>query len=650
MKSNGLGWRFPPTNGGREDGFNDPGIAHFGGSRLASLARETIQNSLDARLDPSSPVHVSFELVHLVSEDIGGDELLAAIESCRQQRAADDSSVADALETAAGVLKSDKVTCLQVSDRNTTGLDGQRWHTLVKTQGVSHKPGAPGAGGSHGIGKYAPFAVSDLRTVFYWTSFREGRVAREWCQGKSVLMSHEDSDGMETQGTGFFGQRDGCAQLVGRDVPQCFRLTDPSGKPVLGTSIVIAGFRAMANWRHRVAASVIANYFHALRTGNLTVMLEPDDDDDTSLFEITADSLSDWFAKLGVGLEASDTVEREEIQLARRLSGLLDDDPTFETQDADLGHCRLWVRVSDGLPSKVAFVRRTGMLITTRQAKLLRFPGYREFVALCVFEDPDGNELLRKMENPTHDQFEPERLPETDRSRGRQALTRITKWIRKSLREVAGPPAGGHRIALRELATYLPLHDPEESFDGHDQDGDQRAPEPGFGSHPVVALRPIRRPSFPELVNRLGDAKDGDGDGEEEGERGGGGTGGNGGGGGSGGEGDGTGEGGTGNRGGAGSAGRIPISRVRMIPMADDPNAYRLSFRSEDEGIARLVLEEAGDSTAVPRDDVRCIQGDASLSRVPVARGERTTIEITADRPLGGRAWRLSAYSVRGAS
>ena len=53
-----IGWRFPPTNGGQADGFNDPGIAHFNGLPLTSLARETIQNSLDARGTLGTPVHV----------------------------------------------------------------------------------------------------------------------------------------------------------------------------------------------------------------------------------------------------------------------------------------------------------------------------------------------------------------------------------------------------------------------------------------------------------------------------------------------------------------------------------------------------------------------------------------------------------------
>ena len=69
--SNEIGWRFPPTSGGRVDGFNDPGIAHFTGSPLVSLARETIQNSLDASLTLDTPVHVSFELITVRPASIG---------------------------------------------------------------------------------------------------------------------------------------------------------------------------------------------------------------------------------------------------------------------------------------------------------------------------------------------------------------------------------------------------------------------------------------------------------------------------------------------------------------------------------------------------------------------------------------------------
>ena len=77
-----IGWRFPPTNGGLADGFNDSGIAHFSGNPVASLARETIQNSLDAKAG-SRPVEMSFEIQEVGrSEALGRGELTAAIEAC----------------------------------------------------------------------------------------------------------------------------------------------------------------------------------------------------------------------------------------------------------------------------------------------------------------------------------------------------------------------------------------------------------------------------------------------------------------------------------------------------------------------------------------------------------------------------------------
>ena len=645
-----IGWRFPPTNGGRIDGYNDPGIAHFGGAPLAGLARETIQNSLDARLSAGEPVHVSFELIHLSPSAIGGDELSTAIRACGQV-AGDDKVVGPALKAATRGLQQDRVPCLRISDRNTIGLRGDHWRALVKMQGVSHKPDVEGAGGSFGIGKYAPFAVSTLRTVFYWTSFSDNSAIREKCQGKSVLMSHEGPEG-ETQGTGFYGIWDGCSELTGHQIPSRFRLTEQSGRPVNGTSLVIAGFRATRDWRRRVALSVMTNFFYAIATGQLAVMLEPDEADDGALYEITQGSLRDWFAELErSGADAPDqrSEDAEGLTLARSLWEMSTGDPTFERQDADLGHCRLWLRVSDGLPSKVAIVRRTGMLITTRQARLLRFPGFRDFAAICVFEDPTGNELLRGMENPTHDQFEPDRLPEVERDRGRRALNRIGRWIRESIRKEAGPPPGHRKTALSELATYLPHLQPDEPFDNKEGGEDATPGEPGFGNRVVVTLKPIRRPKPPSLPTDGEGTDEGEADGERDGSRGGGGAGTNDGTGGSGGAGAGPGQGGSGDRGGSGNATSVPISRVRIVPIDEQRNRYRLSFSAEGEGAVRLTLGEAGDSSVVPRNDVRCATVGLNLNDISVSRGRRTTVEITADAPIGGRAWRLSATHVEAA-
>ena len=641
-----IGWRFPPTNGGQIAGFNDPGMAHFTGSPLESLARETIQNSLDARLEPDKPVHVSFELIDLHPDNVGRDELAwavgASIQAAQQTGHGDSRAITD-LKEAAKSIGSDEIRCLRVSDRNTTGLLGDHWRALVKMQGVSHKPEMEGAGGSHGIGKYAPFAVSTSRTVFYWTCFREDGMDREMFQGKSVLISHKSREGEETQGTGFFGVKKDCRELT-QNIPQPLRVLDQDQRPVQGTSLAIMGFRETDDWRRRIAASALRNFFFAIGTGRLTVIVEPDESN--RLMEVDCDSLDNWFQYLAevADPDVSEDTADNALQEAQTFWELSKDEPVAEKQDVDLGHCRLWIRTAEGLPSKVAFVRRTGMLVTTQQRGLIRFSGFREFTALCVFEDPAGNELLRRMENPKHDQFEPDRLPKDVRSRGRQALKRITEWIRSEIRKQAGPPEGGRKTVLSELAVYLPDYQPEEPFDDAGHDGDESSGEPGFGERVTLTLKPVRRPKSAHLPPD--DQSDQDSDGDDTGNVGGAGTDANGGEGGDGGKGEGDGQGGTGTRGGDHGRLGIPVSGVRILPIKGRENCFRLSFMADADGVACLVLEEAGDSSVVPRDDVRVLAESASLDRVPVAKGQRTVVEITADGPIDGRAWRLSAFAV----
>ena len=645
--SSKIGWRFPPTGGGQGAGFNDSGIAHFSGSPLPSLAREILQNSLDARDKPGEPVHVDFELISLAPGDIGRDELVSAINACIdscEEGPQGDRRVKSALSTALEVARGNSVPCLRVSDRNTIGLRGKYWRSLVKVQGESYKPDVEGAGGSHGIGKNAPFAVTSLRTVFYWTCYQENGKDVEKFQGKSVLMSHQSEEG-ETQGTGFFGIKQECSELVDGNIPQAFRVLKNGGQPAHGTSLGIVGFRQASDWRLRVAASVIESFFYAIDNGDLTVNVEPFEDDD--LFEIDRASLGTLFDKLlDEGVDAEDVGDEDSsgLKQARAFWEISRGEPTAETEDPDLGHCQLWIRVGDGLPGKVAFVRR-GMLVTAQQKRLIRFPGYRDFAALCVFEAPKGNELLRLMENPQHDQFEPDRLPEEDKERGHRALQRITKWIRSEIRKHAGPPEGGKPIELSELSVYLPHLRPEEPFE--DTSGDENSTkEPGFGDRVKLSLKPIRRQMPSILPPSDGSTEDGDGEGEETGVSGGTGTGTGGGGGGGGvGPGEGEGQGGTGSKGGSSKRKSVPISGVRILQIDGSENCYRLSFRADTNVVAQLRLEEAGDSSVIPRSDVRAVASNDSLDtiRVPLNRGERKELEITADTPIGDRAWRLSA-------
>ena len=387
--ANVIGWRFPPTNGGRVDGFNDPGIAHFSGSPLRSLARETVQNSMDARKSSAKPVSVSFELVRTKCDDeFALKQLAKHIESCIRQATCDGNNLKaiDALRMALKTLRMEgqNLQFLRVSDQHTTGLRNQNWRALVKMQGTSVKENL-GAGGSFGIGKYAPFAVSPLRTVSYWTCFVEASQLIEKFQGKAVLMSHEFKDGsrvQETQGTGFFGYVEGCRELTGADIPDQFRVLDSNNEPIQGTALWIAGFPDKEFSQREIAQSVIESFFYAVDNHDLTVIVEPDSGSEYPEIEISASTLTKWFDYLlNLSGQPSDSRDNdpEALREAKIFRDLISQPPISILDVPDLGECKLWIRVADSLPQKVALIRGTGMLITTQQpwtASISWSPGF----------------------------------------------------------------------------------------------------------------------------------------------------------------------------------------------------------------------------------------------------------------------------------
>ncbi len=342
--------------------------------------------------------------------------------------------------------------------------------------------------------------------------------------------------------------------------------------------------------------------------------------------------LEKWFEYLEQDSDAEWDDEDDDIDDAHRFWELLQGDPTAERQDHDLGHCSLWITVSDdaALPSKVGLMRKTGMLITTRQSGLIRFRGMRDFIAICRFEGDEGNELLRKMENPRHDQFEPERIENDpkEQQRGRAALKRISDWIREEIRKVAAPDVPMEAGRLSELDRLLPDIAPEEPFGDDSGDGDER--EPSFGSAPVVKLKPRRRPPAPVPSDPDEHDEDPDEDTEVTTTN----------------EGAGNGGGGDGEpQPPSQKRRRLPIDDLRLVPVSGDANRYRVSFRAKESGVADIVLAEAGDSTLVSRDDVQAWYEGApfSLTGVELETADRVEFEITAGSPLGERAWVISA-------
>lgn len=165
-------WNFPSNNFGQISGIADSGVETFNGTPMKSLAREICQNSIDANLKNGNPTRIEFVPFEIAPDEIPGfDDLTDAFErSLRFWSLQKSTKAKKFFNTAIAVTKQPKIKCLRISDFNTTGLTGSKeeynsaWCNLTKSTGASDKSGTNG--GSFGIGKFAPYACSQFRTVF----------------------------------------------------------------------------------------------------------------------------------------------------------------------------------------------------------------------------------------------------------------------------------------------------------------------------------------------------------------------------------------------------------------------------------------------------------------------------------------------------
>ena len=166
------------------------------------------------------------------------------------------------------LLQNGGIETLRITDRNTTGADDNsregggpsKWESLTKSTGFSAKDQLDAAG-SFGLGKHAPFALTGLRTVLYSTTWEANGQLRRRFQGKTILVSHEDAEGVKRRKTGYLG--DGYDALTDDGVPADFRLDEP------GLSLYLPGYEPEDGWIDTSVKTVINNFFHAIVHGGL---------------------------------------------------------------------------------------------------------------------------------------------------------------------------------------------------------------------------------------------------------------------------------------------------------------------------------------------------------------------------------------------
>lgn len=433
-------WKFPANNDGMIFGIADSGVETFNGTPIKSLAREICQNSIDANLKNGKPTRVEFSTFEIRPKDIPGfnglkDAFTRSLDFWSRQKS---TKAKKFFKVALEVAQKETILCLRISDFNTSGLTGSTeeynspWCNLTKSSGASDKSGTNG--GSFGIGKFAPYACSQFRTVFYSTADSENVCAY---QGVARLTSFKNEKGETTQGTGFYGN------AKNTPVPDQISL-DPSFKREKGnsgTDIFILGFNGEAGWQHKMVASILDGFLYAIYSGNLIV--------NVAGIEVSKETLPDLMISHKPYFEEYADEYYMALTSDEKVS------PTFVKEVTDKGmqgKLTLRLMIMPDMHRRVAMVRQTGMKIKNKG----NINGLIPFTGLLYIEGDELNGYLRNLENPQHLEWEIERAD--NKSQARQLLNSFLQFIKASLdqlknddsEEALDPTVGEFLSAVQE--------------------------------------------------------------------------------------------------------------------------------------------------------------------------------------------------------
>lgn len=167
-------WHFNNTDICSNYKFNQS-MSDFDKHGIAGVIRENIQNSCDAKLDDENPVKIDVDLKEIYTRDLPGIECLKVrIDSLKGENQYSRQTIANMQD----VVKNEKCNVMIVEDSNTKGLSGA---TKEKSPYVAYayskgfhaededEEKEAQRGGSHGIGKIASNAASDIATMYFAT-------------------------------------------------------------------------------------------------------------------------------------------------------------------------------------------------------------------------------------------------------------------------------------------------------------------------------------------------------------------------------------------------------------------------------------------------------------------------------------------------
>lgn len=388
-------WEFRKITAIEEPVFNNV-LERFYNLGLDGLVRENIQNSLDGKLPESNlPVEVKIKTGDIPASEIPGiDEIKRHIQSLKGENSYTKETIAHMKKE----MEKETVPFISFEDSNTKGLtgaehgenfqEGDTWGVYAYKKGVhftEHDDELEKTrGGSHGVGKIACNAASDIYMMFFANCDANGK---KYIGGTTQLIEH-NLDGNNYRASGYFTKVEDDTYF-----PFENHFASVFQKNTRGLKIIIPYLRTQYIGEENAIRSVCDNFFVAILQKKLVVYVNDYEINNETICRIVSDPAF---------YPEQNFVEMKNCFTPLYINTYLEKEPILiKIEDKNTEYnFRLYLQYEEEIKrARVAVVRGIGMKIEDKKIK-----GYvnSPFNGVLIPVSSEEDIFLKSLENESH--------------------------------------------------------------------------------------------------------------------------------------------------------------------------------------------------------------------------------------------------------
>lgn len=427
-------WKFSSIPCIEESTFNKI-LERFYNFGISGLVRENIQNSLDGKIPgETKPVVVTIKTGTIKKENIPGLEEIKNRINCLEGR---NSYTKETIQHMKNKMNDEIINYISFEDYNTKGLKGAKngqstnkedtWSIYAYNKGVHTEEEdetlEKSRGGSHGIGKIASNAASELYMMYFANCDEEGN---KHLGGTVQLIEHKYEDNYY-RSTGYFTDSKNIDSKTTKFYPYENNFDEVFAKDTRGLKIIIPFLRDQFNKEDEILKSVCDSFFIAILRGRLEVIINDKKIDSKSIEKYIKDKnyytqelseIKDVFTTLYF-----DTYKNIEPKII-----------TIQDKDKINYNFKLYFNYDASIPSgRVGIIRTIGMKIEDKKIKNnIRKP----YNAVMIPKSTKEDAFLKSLENESHTELSYEHIKDQKlQNNAKRFISNLTKAITKEIED-----------------------------------------------------------------------------------------------------------------------------------------------------------------------------------------------------------------------